>query len=183
MSLAARPDRPPHGPDAVRIARVVVASALLTLSIAALARAPYTPPGASDAILRFSWRMSASAREHCRPRTQQELDALPVHMRTPDVCTRDTDRYILVTRIDDGVADTLDLVRGGAKGDRPIFVLDERRLSPGTHRVGVELLRLDSAGAATVVASLDSVLVLRRGGVQLVTLQDDGRTLAVRSSP
>jgi hypothetical protein len=169
--------------DAMRVARIVAASALLTLPIAALARAPYTPPGASDAILRFSWRMSASAREECRPRTQQELDALPVHMRTPDICTRNTDRYTLVIRVDDSAADTLELVRGGVKGDRPIFVLEERRLSTGTHRVGVELLRLDNAGVATVVASLDSVLTLRRGGVQLVTLQDDGRTLTVRSSP
>ena len=47
-------------------------TALLVLPIAALSRLPYSPAGAEDAVLRLSWRMSVSAKEQCRTRTQEE---------------------------------------------------------------------------------------------------------------
>jgi hypothetical protein len=156
-----------------RIAALVV-SALLVLPIAALSRAPYyTPPGAGDALLRFSWRMSIASREECRPRTQEELDALPVHMRTPEVCTPDRASYVLVTRIDGGRPDTLPLLRGGVKGDRPLFVLEDRRLPPGDHGVYVALLRLRDS-SETTLASLDTVLRLDAGMIRLITLDAAG---------
>ncbi|CAN5656976.1 hypothetical protein BH23GEM9_BH23GEM9_36210 [soil metagenome] len=161
--------------------RIVLCTALITVPIAALTRAPYTPPGAEAAILRFSWRMSVVAREDCRPRTTQELDALPVHMRTAELCTRDRARYVLITRVDATAPDTLELLRGGVKGDRPLFVLEERTLAPGRHRVAIDLYRLtDNAGE--LLASLDTVLALEPGEVQLVTLDSEGRRLTVRSS-
>src|SRR5688572_29218669 len=116
-------------------------SAALTLPLAALARAPYTPARADDAVLRFSWRMNVTARENCRRHTQAELDALPVHMRTPEVCTRDVARYMLITRVGAAPADTVQLARGGVHGDRPVFVLEERVLPPGEHRIQVAVLR------------------------------------------
>ncbi|HSJ10414.1 MAG TPA: hypothetical protein VK928_10885, partial [Longimicrobiales bacterium] len=153
----------------MKFARVILASAALTLPVAALSRAPWTPPGADTATLRFSWRMSVKAQENCRARTQEELDALPVHMRTPEVCTRDDAAYVLVTRIDDTTPDTVHLLRGGVKGDRPLFVLEERVLPPGVHRVGVELQRITTEGAESM-AALDTELELRPGGIALVTL-------------
>jgi hypothetical protein len=166
--------------------RIIIASALLTLPIALFARAPYTPPGAQDAVLRFSWRMTVTGAENCRQRTQAELDALPVHMRTLEECSRDRAGYVLVTRLDDGPADTLQLLRGGVKGDRPLFVLKERRLAPGMHHVTVELQRIvgSTAGAreASVLARLDTTLLLQAGRVQLVTLDEAGRNLLVRTS-
>lgn len=161
----------------MRRIRVVLAGAMLALPIAALARAPYTPPGAEDAVLRLSWRMSATSRESCRPRTQEELDALPVHMRTPEVCTRDLARYLLVLQVGEAVADTVELQRRGAKGDRPLFVLEDRRLEPGVHRVRVGLHRVDRGP----LAEMDTVLTLERGAIALVTLDDQGR-LEARSS-
>jgi hypothetical protein len=162
--------------------RAIVAAAIITLPIAALARAPYTPPGADDAVLRFAWRMNAPARENCRPRTQQELDALPVHMRAPEVCTRDAAGFALIMRIDGAPPDTMHLVRGGMKGDRPIFVLEERTVIPGTHAVVLELQRVSASGTS-VVAALDTVLRLEPGDVSLVTLHADDGALLVRSSP
>jgi hypothetical protein len=157
---------------------VLLASALLTLPIAALSRAPaYSVPGADDALLRLSWRMSASAREQCRPRTQQELDALPVHMRTPDICTSDRADYLLITRIGSGAPDTLPLLRGGAKGDRPLFVLQEMRMAPGEARVFVEVQRSAPGSDVEVIARLDTTLTFVAGGVRLVTMNGGGRLI------
>jgi hypothetical protein len=161
---------------------IVLASALTTLSIAALSRAPYSPPGRDDALLRFSWRMSVAAREHCRARTQAELDALPVHMRAPEICTREEATYALVTQIDELDADTLPVARGGAKGDRPIFVLEQRVLTPGSHRVRAHFYRTTNTSDTALLAGLDTTLVMERGGVQLVTLASESRRLTVRTS-
>jgi hypothetical protein len=161
---------------------IALCTAALTLPVAALARAPYSPPGAVDAGLRFSWRMSVSAKENCRPRTPAELAALPIHMRTPEVCTRDVASYALITRIDDITADTIQLVRGGVKGDRPLFVLEERTLSPGRHRVRVHLERMATSGTE-ILAALDTVLSMDAGAVQLITLESEARRLSAKSSP
>ncbi|MEX0906815.1 MAG: hypothetical protein WD054_00685 [Gemmatimonadota bacterium] len=155
---------------------ILACSAAVTLGIAALARAPWSPPGAAQATLRLSWRMTVSARENCRPRTEQELAGVPVHMRTPEVCTPDEATYALITQIDDAPPDTVELIRGGVKGDRPLFVLEQRALPEGEHRVRIALERLASSGAATLT-QLDTVLTLVHGGVQLITMDDDGQLI------
>ncbi|HSJ09907.1 MAG TPA: hypothetical protein VK928_08325, partial [Longimicrobiales bacterium] len=106
--------------------------------------------------------------------------ALPVHMRTPEVCTKDEATYVLVTRIDGAAPDTVHLLRGGVKGDRPLFVLEERVLPPGVHRVGVELQRITAEGTESM-AALDTELALTPGGIVLVTL-DAADRLVVRNS-
>lgn len=161
---------------------MLLCSVALVLPIVALARAPsYTPPGATDAMLRFSWRMDVTLRENCRTRTAAELEALPVHMRTPEECTPLPATYALITRVANAAPDTLYLVRGGVKGDRPLFVLEERTLQAGDHRVRITLQRSTATGVE-VLASLDSTLTLREGEVQLVTLDGNGR-MVVRSAP
>lgn len=157
---------------------VLACTAAAMLMLAALSRVPYTPPDAEAALLRFSWRMSIVAREHCRPRTPAELEALPVHMRTPEICTPDRATYALITAVGLAAPDTLPLLRGGVKGDRPLFVLRERRFEPGRHRVRVELVRT-SQDAAERLAALDTTLTLRAGTVELVTVDRAGRLVVV----
>jgi hypothetical protein len=163
----------------MRLLWMLLATAALTLPFAALTRAPWTPPGADDAVLRLSWRMSITARGTCRPRTQAELDAQPVHMRTPEVCASDTSTYVVITRLDDSRPDTLQLLRGGMKGDRPLFVLEDRRLTPGRHALGIRLLRVGDDGTE-VLTSLDTTLVLESGRIALVTLDAGATRLIMR---
>src|SRR5690606_16606466 len=106
-----------------RMAAVVITTALMLVVIGWLARAPYTPRGSEDAVLRLSWRFRPVAAETCRPRTQAELDVLPVHMRTPEICESEPVVYSVVRQLDDGAADTIRVVRGGLKQDRPVYVL------------------------------------------------------------
>ena len=162
----------------MKTVRVLLCSALLVLPVVALSRTPWTPRGADDAVLRFSWRMSVAGETSCRARTQQELDQLPVHMRTPEICTVTAATYLLVTRLDDAAADTTPLLRGGVKGDRPLFVLQERTLLPGERKVGVEIVRLTD-GRPSTLASLDTVLSMQRGRIQLVTLDAADRLIVI----
>lgn len=163
----------------MRAASMVLATALLMALLGAFTRLPWTPANADAAMLRFSWRTTVTARESCRARTAEELDALPVHMRTPEVCEPDRASYSLVIRIDDATPDTLHLLRGGVKGDRPLFVLEERTLPPGRHRVSVELLRINGT-AEPLAAPLDTVLELSAGTVRLITFDPVARALIVR---
>jgi hypothetical protein len=159
--------------------RIVLVTAAAVLVLAALSRAPYTPPRADAATLRYSWRLSVSATENCRPRTQAELDALPVHMRTPTVCTPVRSVYSVVSRIGSEPPDTLHAGESGARGDRPIYVLHERVLSPGPHRVRVELLRTEGS-RVEALAAIDTVVVLESGVVRLLTLDPERGDFVVR---
>jgi hypothetical protein len=162
--------------------RALAFTVVLTLPLAALARAPYTPPGAEGAVLRLAWRSNIQAEQSCRPRTPAELEALPVHMRTPEICTADRASFRLVVRLDDRQADTVPVAPGGAKGDRPVFVLREVTLPPGVHRVRVSFEREANGSAEGHTLRLDTTLVFTAGAIHLVTLDAEARRLVVRSS-
>jgi hypothetical protein len=165
----------------MRAIAVVLASVLAMAAISGLTRAPWTPPGSDAAVLRFSWRMNIQAREHCRARTAAELEALPVHMRTPEVCEADDAGYYLITRLDGAAPDTLVLARGGVRGDRPLFVMRDLRLEPGSYEVMVELRRVSAEGSV-VLAALDTSVTLAPGQVRLITSSDAGDALMIRSN-
>ncbi len=164
-----------------RIAAAALMTTLAVLSIGWLARAPYDPPASSGALLRLSWRFRPEPSATCRPRSQAELDALPVHMRTPEVCESEPVVYHAIRRIEDGPADTIRVLRGGIKQDRPVYVLLDTALVPGSYRVRVHLVR-ERTGAAQepVLAPLDTVLQIGPGAIGLVTIDGaGGRFVAV----
>jgi hypothetical protein len=160
--------------------RAALSTAVLVVALAALSRAPYSPPSSGEATLRLAWRAHTWVRETCRDRSQEELDALPVHMRAPRECTRERTEYRLVVEIDGVARDTLRVAAGGLKGDRPVFVMEEWLLPPGERAVRVSFGPWDDDGASATLR-LDTTLAFRRGVVQLVTLDTEGRRLIVRS--
>ena len=167
---------------------MILVSALAAAGLGWLARAPYDPPGADDGLLRLSWRLRGEKVETCRPRTQAELDATPVHMRTPDVCESLLLAYVLTVQIDDAAPDSTHIRPGGARGDRPVFVLRELPLTPGRHRVRVRFMRVapDDAPPAGMPAShpleTDAVVVASPGEIHLITLASDASRLVHISS-
>ncbi len=184
MSAHGSAERRPTGRVRARVGALLVTAAI-TVFIGWAARAPYHPPHSQDALLRLSWRLRLPAAEVCRQRTREELDALPVHMRAPEVCESHVDTYTLRVRIDSLAADSALVLPGGVRADRPVYVLRELPLAPGPHRVRVRFER-NGASSTTImdtiprVLALDTVLHMRSGVVALITL-DDGR-LVVRSS-
>jgi hypothetical protein len=152
----------------------VVTTAVL-LGVGWLSRAPYRPAAGETGVLRMSWRLRAERAEACRQRTPAELEALPAHMRTPEVCDGGLVAYRLVVRIDDGMPDTTRVTPGGARADRPLFVLRETPLDPGSHRL---LMRFEREGAAPTgppPLTLDTVLDAAAGRIELITIDPASR--------
>jgi hypothetical protein len=158
----------------------VLLSAIMLAGIGWFGRAPYTAEAVEDGTLRLSWRLRGEKLENCRPRTQAELDALPVHMRTPEICEGRLLTYRLVLQLDDEAPDTVEARPQGAKGDRPVYVLQQRRLTPGAHRVRV---RFEALGGSSAPLLLDTVIHASAGAIELVTLDDAGRFVHHSGSP
>ena len=171
---------------------ILLVSASLVMTIGWLSRAPYNTPGSDAAVLRLSWRFRGEKEEECRPRTQAELDVLPVHMRTPEICEGHLSAYRLNVQIGDGHVASRVFVPQGAKGDRPIFVMQEMNLSSGPQRVRVRFAPIaddddDGAGrhadAADDDDKEDAALVYeeivngRAGVVELITTDAAGRLI------
>jgi len=126
-------------PARLLVAAIATASALLLLG--ALTRVRYQPADANVALLRMSWRLRGDKNEVCRQRTPEELELLPAHMRTPEVCTTESLVYSLSVRLDDG-APSVQLIRpAGARADRPLFVLRDIAMTPGAHHVRIAFAR------------------------------------------
>jgi len=152
----------------------VLVSALALLALGWLSRAPYTPGAADHGLLRLSWRHVGQPAEVCRQRTQEELDALPVHMRTPEDCQRRRTDYLLVLRVDGGGPDSALILPEGARGDRPVYVLRERPLAPGEHLVEIHFAPAAGEGDTLTFAR---TVHARPGAIELITTAPDGGTL------
>lgn len=154
--------------------------------VAWLSSAPTTYATAEDATLRLSWRAPGVRLEECRRRTEEELERLAPHMRTPEVCSRRLADYEL--RVDlDGVGAIRDTVRaGGARGDRPLYVYRDLAVRPGRHALAVEFAALVPEGSVvgdgTNRYSFEDVVDVAAAEVALVTIDGEGSTL-VRFRP
>jgi len=138
--------------------------------------------GGSDdqyGMLRLSWRVRPERIESCRDRTQAELDALPVHMRTPRICEARSTPYRLIVEIDDGRPDTTIMVGAGARQDRPIYVLRDTLLATGEHEVDVVFEREDSL--RTTALRFEEEVRFSAGQIVLITLSEDGKSLVNRT--
>lgn len=168
--------------------RIGVAAALavgFTVGTAWLSRLPVGFSGEDEAILRLSWRMAGFEVESCRTRSAEELEALPVHMRTAEECVGTVVPYLLRAEVDGRVV-VEDTVRApGARADRPISVLDDLPLGPGRYEVAVtfdamlpEGVEVPDGGRTKLWWS--GMLELAPRDVALVTLTAGGSALELR---
>ena len=162
--------------------RAVLVILVALVSLGWLSRAPWDQPAAAHGLLRLSWRMHAERVETCRARTPAELDRLPVHMRTEEACEARLVAYRLVLQVDDAVPDTIRVLPGGARGDRPLFVLRDTPLATGPHRVRVRFEREGQPGDAAPPLVLDTILFASAGRIDLVTLDPLTRQFILRTS-
>lgn len=166
---------------------------VLAIGVAALSRAPWRAHPDEAALLRLSLTARPERIETCRTRTAEELAELPAHMRQELVCEGRTARYRLEIEVaGERLAEEL-LAGGGVRSDRPIHLLREHAMQPGTHRLAVRLTRMEELGESrdvgdgaprrveTVPAQLvlDTVLSVPPRGVALVGYDPRERRLTV----
>lgn len=164
--------------NATRVVAIAVAL-LATATVGLGSRAPYSPPGSEASLLRLSWRLRGDRNEECRPRTDEELAALPAHMRSPEICKGHLVSYLLTLRIDDAPPLRRTFVPAGAKGDRPIFVMHDQPLTASEHTIGIEFTPMEGEGERAPLEFHARIRVVP-GQIVLITMSGDATTLLMR---
>ncbi len=159
----------------------VVVALLATLGIVFLTDAPSLVEPSSDGMLRLSWRTVGERIESCRPPTEADLAALPLHMRPKEICEGRLASFELRLRVDGQLLVERTVRPAGLREDRPIYVFEEQRVRPGRRHIEVDFLRLgeDPDDLVTVLELASEVEVSRRG-VVLVTLDRETGELVLR---
>lgn len=156
------------------ITAVIAGLVLRQLSIAPLAGFP-----SDRAMLRLSWSARPERVEQCRRLTDDELAERPAHMQMRYECEGHFARYLLSVLVGDRVIARDTLRGGGFRNDRPIHVFAEFPVTPGAHRVRVDITRLDT------VAPLPLEDVTEHGaretGSAVRTAERDAREAAERA--
>lgn len=98
-----------------------------------------------DAIVRVAWSARPERVETCRRLTEDELAKQPAHMRTRVACEGTTARYRLEISRDDVMLDTATVRGGGLRHDREVYVSREIPVPPGSGRIAVRFIRIDSS--------------------------------------
>lgn len=124
-------------PGVARLAGGILAALAVLLAVAALTRVPYRIAADDEAQLRLSWRLRSDQVGVCVRPTPEELADLPRHMQNPDACSGTVPPFRLQVRVD-GRTVVDDRVRpGGARADRPMYVLRELPVTPGPHQLEI----------------------------------------------
>lgn len=168
---------------------LLAGAALIGLSWAS--HLPMTPYPSANAMLRLAWSARPERIEECRSASDDELAAVPPHMRQPVICEGRAARYRLEASIAGEPAIDLEVRGGGLRHDRRLFVFQELPVAPGETNLAVRFTRIDTPGPETAAAPraefvaprlvLEQRMRLEPNEVVLVTYDDERRTLvAVR---
>ncbi len=124
--------------------------------------APLPPHGGYSARPRPSWSARPERIEVCRTLSAEELESREEHMRQRVECDGRSATYTLRVEADGRRIDETVVRGGGLRHDRPIHLLRDLELSPGTHRVRVTFTRRErtdddaAAFAPAVSATVDT---------------------------
>lgn len=144
-----------------RVGGWVVALAM-TAGLAALSRGQWRAHPERDGAVRLTWSARPERIETCRRLGDAELEKLPAHMRQQVLCEGVSATYRLRVWRGDVLLDEEILEGGGLRRDRPMHVLRDYDLPAGTHRLRVEVRRVEAAAADTTAAAADTGLSLDR---------------------
>ncbi|MFN2376384.1 MAG: hypothetical protein ABR538_07585 [Candidatus Binatia bacterium] len=135
------------------------------------------------AILRVALRTTAGTIQDCRRLSQQELDALPVHMRRPEVCDTRAVPYRLEVRIGGRPMLERTYTASGIHGDRPLVVDEQLNLAPGSHEVTIRFAPVTEAGPgdkAPPSFAFDGPVSLVDGRIRVATLDASSTRFEIR---
>lgn len=94
---------------------------------------------ASKGILKLSFRLAGQVEKTCRKRSQTELQKLPMHMRTPEICENIPVDYLVSIKLDNQDLYSETLSPQGLRNDRPIYFEREFLLEPKSYNLAVVL--------------------------------------------
>jgi hypothetical protein len=151
-----------------------VVTGVIAVGIALLSLLPMPGDEASDGVLLLDWRLRGEETGSCLRAPAEELERLPVHMRSQDACLGELPSYRLRLRIDGEVVVDQEVRGGGFRGDRPLTVYRELRVDPGRREIQARFHREDGDPEAVELSVQDSVAVEAGRILLLVRRQDTG---------
>lgn len=183
---------PEARPGAATLALRAVVSLALVAGTALVARVPLGEPP-RDAALRLALRTTHARLEVCREPSEQELAALPIHMRSPRICTETALDYHLTVKLDGTERLARTVSPSGLRRTRPLAVEATLPTPAGARHLELHFAPVppppDSppdllAAYATLPAlHLDTPIDLEPGRILLVTLTETGEALFLRETP
>lgn len=167
-----------------------VAGAILaigaTVGLGALSQAPYQSETATHGVIRLAWRTRSVTAKECRTLTPEELENVPVHMRQTEKCEARTIPYLLSVTVDGDTLVNEEIHARGAREDRPLFVLHDLPVAPGSHhlsiwftRVGEPSVTPEGSAATPARLELHQRIELTERQIVLVTYDADTRALVI----
>jgi hypothetical protein len=118
-----------------------------------------------EAIVSVSFSHAGQRLGECRRLTQDELNALPPNMRTPDDCPRGRHSVRVRLQVDGEVLYEDELPPSGLWSDGKSVAYRRQRVNAGLHRIRMEL---DDAGSAEVYGHSEIVEIDLRPGQNFV---------------
>ncbi|MEB2344948.1 MAG: hydrogenase iron-sulfur subunit [Deltaproteobacteria bacterium] len=132
--VAAPPPRRPLVAAAATVLGLAVAAVLGTV-----ADLGYAAPGIDGSELVVSFKHPGAVSEHCRTLSPEELEALPVHMRRPEVCDRARADVRLHVSVDGKPVLDGRYPPSGIWGDGNSVAVEHIPMTPGEHHVTVAI--------------------------------------------
>jgi len=115
----------------------LIVGATLCIAVAFGGRIPWTPEPDGPALVRLSWRAVLPTVEDCHAPTEDELTGIPSHMRPAEICDGRPVPFRLRFVLDGETLVDEPVIGAGARADRPMYVLHEVSVEPGTHHIEV----------------------------------------------
>ena len=122
---------------ALRAALGALLVAFLCAGLVAGTGLPYQAEVGDHALVRLSWRAVGERVEACRRPSEEELAALPPHMRRAEICEGRMTPFRLAVAIDGEELLDERILPSGTRQDRPVYVLREFPVAQGPHRLRV----------------------------------------------
>jgi len=160
-----------------------VLAVLATVGLVALSDIPYGAERSEEATIRLSWRAVGERIEECRVPSEEELAALPPHMRRKEICEGKLAPFQLDVSIDGRPVHSGKIHASGARQDRLTYVFKEFRVSPCRHELKVRFaLDVESAGDASSrpPLHLETAIDSAPRSITLVTREEKSDRLVLR---
>jgi hypothetical protein len=166
-------------PDGLRTALRLASGVVLLVALVAATHRTASDP-TEGAVLAIAVRTMAGTLEECRPLSDEEMAALPMHMRREQACWTRAVPYRLVLRVNGEIL--LDRVyrAAGIHGDRPITVDERIRLASGTHVLDLRFVSTeDRVDPPMPIFALEGPIELEEGRIRVISLEDATRRFAI----
>ena len=131
-------------------------------------------------ILRLSWRLTGQNIKICEDRTEDQLNNIPAHMRTQQICVQKPIDYQLLVSIN-GESKISEVIKaGGLHGDRPIYVNHDIKLPNGNHQVQIHFEPLDDSLSDGLKLEYSSEISIKNNEIVLIHLPQGQKNLAIK---